>query len=368
MNHMPLRFRIWTLGFVALAVASCSDGPTAVPPEGAIDLAAPWVVTSPDLVGLDGNALFVAGELAERIERMRSLLVIRGGRLAYERYYGGWTADTLADVRSVTKSVVSTLVGIAIGQGHINGLNQPITDFLRSPEFAVDLDHAFINIGHLLTMTSGLSWAEGGVDEYNDWVISDDHVDYVLSRPFDAQPGQAFVYNSAAVHLLGVVLEKATGMSLPQYADQVLFGPLGIGEREWESLTGGYVNGGSGLDLRPRDLARFGQLFLQEGWSGQESILPGRWVAEATTRRIIGLGGSGPFDDLSYGYLWWLDGDQGAYLAWGFAGQFVYVVPRLDLVVVATTEWRGVRDDIGNERLQEEVLNIIVERILPAAR
>ena len=279
MNHIRLLPRLWLLTFVALAVGSCSDGLTAVPPEGAIDLAAPWVVTNPDLVGLDGNELFVAGELAGRIERMRSLLVIRGGRVAYERYYGGWTADTVADVRSVTKSVVSTLVGIAIGQGHIDGLDQPITDFLRSPEFDVELNHAFINIGHLLTMTSGLSWAEGGVDEYNNWVESGDHVDYVLSRPFDAQPGQSFVYNSAAVHVLGVVLEKATGMSLPQYADQVLFGPLGIGEREWESLAGGYVNGSAGLALRSRDLARFGQLFLQEGWSGQESILPVRWAA-----------------------------------------------------------------------------------------
>ncbi len=357
----------WVLGVIVVAMGACADGPLAVPPEGAIDLAAPWVVTSPELVGLDGNELFLAGELAGRVPRMRSLLVVRGGRLVYERYYGGWAVDTLADVRSVTMSVVSTLVGIAIERGQIDGLDQPITDFLRRPEFDVTVEHAFINVGHLVSMRSGLSWGAGGVEEYNNWVLSGDHVNYVLSQPFEAAPGESFVYNSGAIHMLGVILEKATGMPLPEYADQVLFGPLGIGQREWEPLEGAYVNGSAGLDLRPRDLARFGQLLLQEGWSGESPIVPTGWVAEATAPRFD-LGGLGPIRNLSYGYLWWLDLDNDAFFAWGYAGQFVYVAPLLDLVVVATTEWRGVGDDIGSERLQEEVLTIIVDRIVPAAR
>ena len=182
MNHAPkVLTRFSVLGVVALTVGSCTDGPIAVPPDGAIDLAAPWILASPELVGLDGNELFVAGELAGRIDRVRSLLVVRRGRLAYERYSGGWTADTLADVRSVPKSVVSTLVGIAIEQGHLDGLDQPITDFLRQPEFGVRLEHASVNIRHLLMMTSGFFWTEGGVEEYNNWLLSDDQVDYVLS-------------------------------------------------------------------------------------------------------------------------------------------------------------------------------------------
>jgi CubicO group peptidase (beta-lactamase class C family) len=356
------------LALFALATAACTDGPTAVPPEGATDLAAPWMVANPAAVGLDGGELFVAGELAGRVDRMRSLLVVRDGRLAFERYYGGWNVDTLADVRSVTKSVVSTLVGIALEQGYLASLDQPITDFLGRPTYRVSLEHALVTVRHLLTMTSGFAWAEAGETAYNDWIRSEDHVDYLLTQPFETSPGEAFSYNSAAVHLLGVVLEEATGVALPQYADRVLFEPLGVARRRWEELADGHVNGGAGLDLRPRDLARLGQLFLQEGWSGRRSIVPTAWVEEATTKRFTGFGGVGPVAQVSYGYLWWLDLENGAYFAWGFAGQFVYVVPRLDLVVVATTDWNGVRDDIGNERLQEEVLRIIVDRILPAAR
>lgn len=356
------------LALALAAVAGCSDGPTIGPPEGAVDLAAPWFSASPESVGLDGPELFVAGELAGRIERMRSLLVVRNGRLVLERYYGGWSADTLADVRSVTKSVVSTLAGIALREGHIRSLDQPITDFLRVPEYDVDAEHTRVRIRHLLTMTAGFAWSERTTEAYNDWVLSSDHVAYVLERPVASPPGTAFAYNSGAVHLLGVILEEATGTSLPQYADRVLLGPLGISERAWEPLLEGHVNGGAGLDLRPRDLARLGQLFLQQGWSGTRSIVPAEWVAEATEPRFADLGGVGPIGTLSYGYLWWIDVENDAFMARGHGGQLVYVVPSLHLVVVATTEWRGASQDVGAERLTEEVLKVIVERVLPAAR
>lgn len=362
------QLRHTVLAAVALALAGCSDGPTLSPPEGAIDLAAPWASASPEALGLDGSALFVAGELAGRIERMRSLLVVKDGRLVLERYYGGWTADTLADVRSVTKSVVSTLVGIALREGHIASLDQPITDFLRVPEYDVDVAHSFVRIRHLLTMTAGFEWSERLTDEYNAWVLSDDHVAYVLERPISSPPGTSFVYNSGTVHLLGVILEEATGTTLSHYADRVLFGPLGISERVWEPLLRGQVNGGAGLDLRPRDLARLGQLMLQDGWSGNRSIVPAQWVADATSRGFSDLGSVGPIDRLSYGFLWWLDVDDDAYMAWGYGGQFVYVVPSSSLVVVATTDWRGVSEDIGPERLTEEVLGIVVGRVLPSTR
>ena len=353
---------------IALTVSTaCSDAPTAVAPAGAIDIARPWLEATPESVGVDANALAVASGIAGSIERMRSLLVVREGHLVHEAYFGGATQDSLADVRSVTKSVVATLAGIALNQGHIASLDQSMADILVGPEFELSAAHHLITIRHLLTMTGGFSWDESGPTEYRAWMRSENRVDYPLQRDIVHEPGTTFEYNSAAVFLLGIVVEKAVGMPLPEYADEVLFEPLGILERRWEELREGYVNGGAGIDLRPRDLARFGQLYLQEGWSGSESIVPAVWIAEATTRRFAWTSRAGPIEHSTYGFLWWLDLDNDAYFAWGFGGQFVYVVPRLDLVVVATTDWRDVDEDIGHEALQELVLGLIVNRIVAAA-
>ena len=299
---------------------------------------------------------------------MRSLVVVRGGRLVYERYFGGTDHETLADVRSVTKSVVATLVGIALERGEIDSLDRPIGHFLDFDDFDVSAAHAEITVRHLLEMTGGFEWSENGATGYTDWIFADDHVGYLLARPVTDAPGTTFSYNSAAVHLLGVVLEGATGRSLPEYADRVLFGPLGIADRAWEPLTSGFVNGGSGLDLRPRDLARIGQLLQQEGWSGDDRIVPPAWVSEMTAPRWPTFGEAGPIDDVSYGLLWWVDLDRNAYLAWGYGGQFVYVAPELELVVVVTTEWRGVSTDIGSRELQYRALRLIVEHVVPAIR
>jgi len=352
----------------AVAAVACDGGPVGGAPEGAIDLAAPWVEVPPDAVGLDANALLVAGEEGSRIDRLRSLVVVREGRLAYERYYGGAAVDTLADVRSVTKSIMATLVGIGLANGAIQDLDQPITDFIDDSEFDVRQEHARVTVRHLLMMTSGLFWLENNSAGYNEWITSGDHVGYLLSRPFVAVPGEQFTYNSAAVHLLGVVLEQAVRQPVPEFADEFLFGPLGIGDVVWEELSTGYVNGSAGIDMRPRDLAKLGQLYLQQGWSGPRSIVPGVWIEDVTTRRWDDLGSVSPIDRLSYGYLWWLDLERDAFIAWGFGGQFIYVVPQLDLVVVATTDWRGVRNDVGPSALQEEVLSLITDDVLTAIR
>lgn len=355
------------LAGLALAGTACGDGPTAVAPAGSIDVSEPWVEVDPEAVGIDGPALAAAGDEASAIDRLRSLLVVRDGMLAYERYYHGWTADTLADVRSVTKSVVSTLVGLALQDGVLKSLDEPITSYLHSPEFPVRPGHGAITIRHLLTMTGGFDWDEENTDIYSDWVRSSDQVAFVLNRAIATEPGSTFRYNSGAVHLLGVLLEKATGMGLEAYADRKLFGPMGITRRVWEPATQGYVNGGAGLDLTPRDMARLGQLFLQKGWSDGRVVIPGPWVDEATVRRFSWSIPAGPIQHVTYGYLWWIDVDRGAFFAWGHGGQFVYVVPALDLVVVTTTEWRGLSQDIGADALHALVLGLIVDGVLPTA-
>ncbi len=361
-SRAPLR---WAAFLVTAWSVACSDATGPVVFDAPIDLVRAWESATPGSAGMDEVALARADSMADAIPRLRSLLVVRRGRLVHERYWGGRTASDLADVRSVTKSIVSTLTGFALDRGYLTSLDQTLGELLpASVGTLADWERA-ITVRDLLTMSGGWDWHEAGAIGYNDWILSDDPIGYLLATPEGSPPGLAFAYNSAAVNLLGVVLEQATGKTLPAFADEVLFGPLHIGAREWEPLGTG-VNGGAGLDLRPRDLARIGQLFLQDGWSGNRRILPEGWVAEATTRRWGWLDDVGP-TDLSYGYLWWTDERNHAFMAWGFGGQYVYVAPERDLVVVATTEW-GLVDGEGTPAgLATEVLRVIVDGVLPAA-
>ena len=357
----------WSLLVLATGCADAPLGPTTVDP---IDLAAEWETAAAGTVGMDHRTLVAAGVRAASIDRMRSLLVVRNGRLVYEGYFNGAGRETLADVRSVTKSVVGALTGLAIEAGHIESVHQPITDLLLpGPDVPLRSEHSEVTVGHLLSMASGIEWTESGSLGYVDWITASDHVAYLLERDFAATPGTTFSYNSAAVHLLGVVLEDATGRSLPAFADEVLFGPLGITERAWEPLSsGGRVNGGAGLDLRPRDLARFGQLYLQEGRSGSGRILPQDWAGMSMDPLKGPLGSVSGMGPVSYGYLWWTDERRGAAFAWGFGGQIIYVDPDLDLVVVTTAEWRGVTQDEGNAWLTEQAMRLVTEGVLPAVR
>ena len=363
-------FRLRPLGLIALAAlaAACADSPVDSPPPETLDLAEPWVSASPNAVSMDGTALDSATAAAARLDRMRSLVVVRRGHLILEEYFGGTDRSTPADVRSVTKSVVSLLSGIALERGDLARLDQPIGEILGPPQFQLTPEQAAISVRDLLTMTAGFQWGDEAEDIYNEWIVSDDHLAFLLGLPLETPAGTQFHYNSASTHLLGVVLEEAIGTPLPTFADQVLFEPLGIQERVWESLTDGRVNGGSGIDLRPVDLARLGQLMLQEGWSGSRPVLPSVWVREATRPRFAWTTDVGPVQSATYGYLWWVDLDRDAYFAWGFGGQFVYVHPGEQLVVVATTNWRGVRADGGPGSLEDAVMGIVIEGVLGAVR
>jgi CubicO group peptidase (beta-lactamase class C family) len=361
--------RIWPhLGLlVVCAAAACSDSPVAAPPSEPVDLALPWRVAEPGTLDLDGGALERAAADAAALERMRSLVVVREGHIVLERYYHGFGPDSLADVRSVTKSVVSILMGAAQHGGDLSSLNLTLGQLLRPQLGQPTTEQSAITLRHLLTMSGGFQWDESGVTEYNNWRRSGDFIGYLLARPLTSPPGTEFNYNSAAVHLLGVLLERAVGTSIPILADIALFQPLGISQRRWEWMFDGSVNGGSGIDLRPRDLARLGQLLLQEGRSGTQRILRETWVEMTTQPAFDWSSQFGPIGDLGYGYLWWIDRDRGAFFAWGYGGQFVYVVPSRALVVVATTEWRYLSQDGGATPLEAAVLDIIVNGIVPAA-
>ena len=371
-NRVPRRIpgRL-TLALGALLCASpgaCTDSVEPIEFTEPLDLALAWQTADPEAVGLDADALAVARSELEAIPRALSLLVAKNGRLVYEAYLHGNHADSLNDVRSVTKSVVSTLTGIALEEGLLSSLEQTLGELLPPSAGTVPPDKAEITVLDLLTMSGGFEWTEVGAIGYNEWLTSGDPVGFLLDRALSDAPGSRFNYNSAAVHLLGVMLEGATGTPIDVFADQYFFGPLGIARRRWETAFTGYPNGGSGLDMRPRDLLRFGQLALQDGVSGDRALVDADWFDAATTPHYTWRSNGSVLASGSYGYLWWTETGRArdAFLAWGYGGQFIYVVPEIDMVVVATTDWRGVGS--GSGPLADDVMRVIVEQVVPAAR
>lgn len=192
----------------ALVLGACDSSAPPTLPEGPPDLSRRWTEVDPEAVGIDPAALSAADAQMEDIARSRCLLVIRDGKLVHERYFHGASSDSRHDVRSVTKSVVGMLTGIAIEEGHLS-LDTPIGPYLTGLVEDMEDAEAAITVRDLLTMTGGWEWNESSGNDYGNWIASLDHVRYLFERPLATEPGTTFRYNSAAVHVLGVVLEEA---------------------------------------------------------------------------------------------------------------------------------------------------------------
>jgi len=291
--------------------------------------AAAWPEAKPQDHGLDPALLEKASAyLIENKPASTSLLIARHGVLVFERYYGGATRDDAGNVKSISKSVLSALVGIAISEHRMGGLDDRVAAYLPEAFAAVrDAGTRELRIRHLLTMTAGLSWVEnGGVTQ--EWMRNPDPNGFALAQPRVAPPGEQFEYSTALTHLLSTVLTRATGMSTRDYAASRVFRPLGIARPRWDQLAG-ITFGGAELYLTPRDLARFGQLYLEKGRWGGRQVVPAEWVADSTR----------PQAREYYGYLWWLHAPTGRRMvcAQGAFGQYACIVPGLDLVIVHTS-------------------------------
>jgi len=350
------------------AALACSEATAPQPRSGPIDLSADWSVATPAAQGVDPTRLADGLSQAAALPGLTSLLVVRHGRLVAERYFRPGGADSLYALRSVTKSVISLLVGIAIQRSVIRATDQSLGELFRPPLPALDPPDAAITVGNLLTMTGGFQWDENtGVAEYNNWALAPDQIGYVLARPLVSPAGTTFNYNSAAVHLLSAVLEVDAG-GTAEFADARLLAPLGVQARDWEVDNRGIPNGGAGLYLRPRAMAKIGQLVLQRGLSGTAAVVPSAWVDEAT-RSHLGTGAVlGSLGSLTYGYLWWIGhaGGHTVVLAWGYGGQLIWIVPDLDLVVVTTATWQGLGGAAAAQAAS--IAGAIVNGIMPAVQ
>lgn len=328
-----------------------------------------WNVGALANVGIDPEPLvFFMNDLLEAGDHyFHSILIVKDGKLAFEEYFSGndveldeqvagsgkltytykdFDRNTLHFQGSAVKSFISAWVGIAVEEGFIADVNETLFSFFPEYSHLADGAKNNITIAQMLTMTSGLPWDDDSYpiydprnDEYQ-MVFNEDPIGYVLQKSLFDLPGRIFEYNSGTTYLLGQIVKRSSGMSLTDFTEDYLFGPLGIQSSRWATSrhNEGEIST-TGLYLRPRDMARFGQLYLQKGMWGESRIIAEGWVTDSTSEYVHFSGPELPFTT-GYGYQWWLgsfsSGPTNTYIAAGWGGQLIFVMPDISMVVVLT--------------------------------
>ncbi|MBW1842282.1 MAG: serine hydrolase, partial [Deltaproteobacteria bacterium] len=318
-----------------------------------------WLTASPSSQGLDPVLLKKTVSRIGQMKGVYSLIVVRDGYILVEKYFREGRQNKPHNLKSASKSVLSVLIGIAIEDGYIS-LDQPITELLPKIKSFDDPRKGRITVRHLLTMTSGLD--PTSYDAYNIWISNRDWVMAALDRPMVSEPGSRFQYSTGNSHILSGILTENTGMSTQTFAERKLFDPLNVKVQGWATDPNGIYQGGNNLSLIPRDMAKLGQLYLDGGRFGNRQVVP-KWWVEASTRpsdlelhEVYG----------TYGYSWYVrPGRENAFVAVGYGGQYIYVSPSYDTVIVVTStlESKGrVWEKHLFEHLQSGILGSIEQR------
>lgn len=324
-----------------------------------------WNPSTPAVEGMSTAQLQATLEMIrDRAMGVDSMVVARRGRLVAEGYFNGYARDTLHDLRSTGKSFTSAMAGIAIQQG-LFGVDDPISQHI--PQFErhdnMGVRKQGIHVFHLLNMNSGLEcndWEPSSKGNESKMYDSRDWVGFILDLPMAYDPGVATQYCTGGVVVLGHIISLRSGMALDAYANSYLFGPLGIRDSGWRRSPDGAATGGGALRLKPRDAAKLGQLYLDGGvWNGVR-VVPAAWV-QRSQQRVNRMGTDG------YGYLWWkrsfllASGSVDSYFTNGNGGNYVFVIPSLDLVVAFT-------GSNYNSVLGDQPFSILADRVLPAVQ
>jgi CubicO group peptidase (beta-lactamase class C family) len=362
---------------VALGVAACSSGPTAE------DLAAVdytptagegWEVSSPAEQGLDPEAVAEAYWRADQLDSIYSLLIAKDGYLVAEDYFNIGDADQVASVQSVTKSYTGALAGIALADGCLPSIDEPMMTYF--PELLDDLDDPrkeHITVQQLLQMRAGYAWEESN-GELFDLLYRGFSVSSLVDVPLVRDPGTGWDYSNLSSHLLGIIVARACDTDLWTMARDRLFAPLGAFPGPWSTDWDGYQYGSATLHTKARDMAKFGQLYLDDGLVDGEQVVPAEWIEDSwqvysPDAWYYGVGDN--FGSPSYGYQWWTvtAGPHTYHLAWGHGGQQIAVLPELDVVVVVTADPLQGQHGDGPWRLEKANLNVVADFIagLPAA-
>jgi len=301
-----------------------------------------WQVTDPEKQDMDVNALNqISSYVQDSGLDVDSVIVVRHGYIVYEKYFRApWDKDKVHNIFSCTKSVMGTLVGIAVQQGKIKSLNDKMVDYFPNRTIQnLDKRKRSITLLNLMTMKGGFDWAERTFpygDPRNPWtqaLRSDDTIQFVLDKPMATQPGTVWAYNGGYSQIFSAIVTNKTGMNTLEFAKKTLFSPLGITKFTWRTDRQGIYDAGGGLMLAPRDMAKYGYLILNRGfWEGKQ-IIPADFVAESVKTHTTFNPNAG------YGYeSWWTIPLDGYYYAAGIRGQRIYVMEKQDMVVVTTAD------------------------------
>ncbi|HUS82826.1 MAG TPA: serine hydrolase [Dehalococcoidia bacterium] len=340
-RHRALSFLV---AFFALTIAACSgDGESELQDEGQSPQQAQanvwpgdvWGVSTPEDQGMDAARLEdVASYCAKH--NCGATVITRHGRIVWERYWLGWDENSTDNSWSMAKSITDALIGIAIKEGKIEGVGQSAADFI--PEWR-DTDKEEITLRNLLSMTSGLLWNEDYFEksDVTMMITSDDQTGYAVNRPRFHDPGDDWYYSSGDTQLFSAIIRAATGMEAGQYAQEKLFGPIGIKGAWWDTDNAGNTMTYCCVHTTARNFARFGYLYLRNGRWNDKQVVPEGWVAESIK--------PSQWENPSYGYFWWLqdlpDAPKDTFLADGFQTKRIYVIPSLDIVAVRIGENDG---------------------------
>jgi CubicO group peptidase (beta-lactamase class C family) len=315
-----------------------------------------WQATTPEKQGMDSALLDrITRYVKDSGVEVDSVIVVRHGYIVYEKYFRApWDKDRIHNIYSCTKSVMGSLVGIAIQQGKIKSLHDKLLDYFPNRTIQnLDERKKSITLRNLMMMKAGFDWAEWTypyTDPRNPIAQahrSNDFIQFVLDRPMAAQPGAIWAYNGGCSQILSAIVTNMTGMSTLEFARESLFALMGITNLNWRRDQKGIYDGGGGLSMTPRDMAKYGYLILNRGsWEGKQ-IIPSDFVAESIKTQTTFSGNSG------YGYQnWWTIPTDGYYYSAGIRGQRIYVMAKQDMVVVTTA---SLKEELQTETKMREI-------------
>ena len=291
-----------------------------------------------------------AVDAAAELPRLYSLVVVQRGTVILEKYFNGRRATTPANVKSVSKSVIAALVGVAADRQLLK-LDDPIGKYFSElPE-----SKQRITIEDLLTMRSGLESTSSR--NYGAWVKSGNWVRFALARPLVAEPGTQMIYSTGNSHLLSAILTRATGKSTWQFAQEALATPLGFSLPQWMRDPQGVYFGGNEMLMTPRQMLAFGEMYRNDGQVNAQQIVSKAFVDETFEPR-----GRSRISGREYGYGWWMREIAGhrSYYAWGFGGQYIYIVPSLDVTIVSTSSPAVSEDRRDHRRTVDEIIEQLI--------